>query len=138
MDADVAGITFPALAEGGNGLYSGSQAENRRAVGARHDGGGGARINRVIPVFERSAWSKILKPTFSTLLSSFALNFNLCLCMMVAEQLLHITDLWDTNDPWGRYLLLAVKAQVRGLLRTSTGPMLNRRTESARLIRIQP
>jgi preprotein translocase subunit SecA len=31
--------------------------------------------------------------------------------MMVAEQLLGVSDIWDTYDPWGRYLLLAVKAQ---------------------------
>ena len=32
--------------------------------------------------------------------------------MMVAEQLLGVTDVWDTYDPWGRYLLLAVKAKA--------------------------
>ena len=31
--------------------------------------------------------------------------------MMVAEQLLGVSDIWDTYDPWGRYLLLAVKAK---------------------------
>ena len=31
--------------------------------------------------------------------------------MMVAEQLLGVGDVWDTYDPWGRYLLLAVKAK---------------------------
>ena len=32
--------------------------------------------------------------------------------MMVAEQLLGVGDVWDTYDPWGRYLLLAVKAKA--------------------------
>ena len=32
--------------------------------------------------------------------------------MMVAEQLLGVADVWDTFDPWGRYLLLAVKAKA--------------------------
>ena len=32
--------------------------------------------------------------------------------MMVAEQLLGVADVWDTYDPWGRYLLLAVKAKA--------------------------
>lgn len=32
--------------------------------------------------------------------------------MMVAEQLLGVADIWDTYDPWGRYLLLAVKAKA--------------------------
>ena len=31
---------------------------------------------------------------------------------MVAEQLLGVSDVWDTYDPWGRYLLLAVKAKA--------------------------
>ena len=31
--------------------------------------------------------------------------------MMVVEQLLGVPDIWDTYDPWGRYLLLAVKAK---------------------------
>ena len=32
--------------------------------------------------------------------------------MMVAEQLLGVEDVWDTYDPWGRYVLLAVKAKA--------------------------
>ena len=32
--------------------------------------------------------------------------------MMVAEQLLGVNDIWDSFDPWGRYLLLSVKAKA--------------------------
>ena len=32
--------------------------------------------------------------------------------MAVAEQLLNVADVWSQYDPWGRYLLLAVKAKA--------------------------